>query len=54
MSQERCPRCGRVVTSDLDANEPMCLPTNCQAWRVIGISRNGGPLLTLVEGATAS
>lgn len=49
---ERCPVCGRLSleVARLHGEEP-CKPSNCTAWKVVGKSKNGGPLLRLVEGA---
>lgn len=48
--RRRCPSCGLM---DFDAawaaGEKPCSPLRCDAWKVIGKSKNGGPLLRLVS-----
>ncbi len=47
-----CPLCGRPVV-DFDAppsDTPTCNPIRSpECWKVIGKSKNGGPLLRIVE-----
>lgn len=46
-----CPRCGHPApgSQPRDYDGLVCLPRTCSSWRTVGKSRNGGPMLELVD-----
>ena len=54
---EVCPMCGLLVIAPDMSNAlggPTCNPVRSPGcWEVVGLSRNGGPLLLSIEGERA-
>jgi hypothetical protein len=53
MAMTVCPRCGKVIV-DFDTprtDAPTCNPIRSpECWKVIGKSKNGSPILHVIDG----